>query len=140
MASLEKIEAFLAEPRNVMVAGIRRDGTPHLSPNWFLWDGSLFYISTRKDRAKYPIFRRDPRVQLAVDDSLGYRTVLVPGTVEVREDLVAEQPRFQAIREKHNIAVASVEEDLKLLVDQHRVLLAITPDTPPTEWITWGLD
>jgi hypothetical protein len=26
MASTEKIEAFLAEPRNVMVAGIRRDG------------------------------------------------------------------------------------------------------------------
>jgi len=35
MASTEKIKAFLAEPRNVVVAGIRRDGRPHLSPNWF---------------------------------------------------------------------------------------------------------
>jgi Pyridoxamine 5'-phosphate oxidase len=35
MASTDKIEAFLAEPRNVVVAGIRRDGRPHLSPNWF---------------------------------------------------------------------------------------------------------
>jgi hypothetical protein len=33
MASTDKIEAFLAEPRNVIVAGIRRDGRPHLSPN-----------------------------------------------------------------------------------------------------------
>jgi len=28
MASTEKLEAFLAEPRNVVVAGIRRDGRP----------------------------------------------------------------------------------------------------------------
>jgi len=35
MASTDKIEAFLAEPRNVIVAGIHRDGRPHLSPNWF---------------------------------------------------------------------------------------------------------
>jgi len=26
MASTDKIEAFLAEPRNIIVAGIRRDG------------------------------------------------------------------------------------------------------------------
>ena len=26
MASTDKIEAFLAEPRNIVVAGIRRDG------------------------------------------------------------------------------------------------------------------
>jgi Pyridoxamine 5'-phosphate oxidase len=39
MSATDKIEAFLAEPRNVIVAGIRRDGTPHLSPNWFCWDG-----------------------------------------------------------------------------------------------------
>ena len=42
MASTGKIEAFLAEPRNVVVAGIRRDGRPHLSPNWFYWDGQRF--------------------------------------------------------------------------------------------------
>ncbi len=41
-----KLEAFLAQPRNVMVAAIRRDGRPQMTPNWFLWDGSRFYIST----------------------------------------------------------------------------------------------
>ena len=61
MASTDKIEAFLAEPRNIIVAGIRRDGRPHLSPNWFYWDGQRFYVSTTRDRVKYAIFRRDPR-------------------------------------------------------------------------------
>jgi nitroimidazol reductase NimA-like FMN-containing flavoprotein (pyridoxamine 5'-phosphate oxidase superfamily) len=55
MTSTEKIEAFLAEPRNVVVAGIRRDGSPHMSPNWFHCDGQRFYISTTRHRAKYAI-------------------------------------------------------------------------------------
>jgi hypothetical protein len=29
MASIEKIEAFLAERRNVVVGGVRKDGRPH---------------------------------------------------------------------------------------------------------------
>src|SRR6516164_924876 len=68
MASTDKIEAFLAEPRNVVLAGIRRDGRPHLSPNWFYWDGQRFYVSTTRARVKYAIFRRDGRAQLLVDD------------------------------------------------------------------------
>jgi hypothetical protein len=32
----EQIEAFLAEPRNAMIAAIRRDGRPQMTPNWFL--------------------------------------------------------------------------------------------------------
>lgn len=140
MTSTDKLEAFLAEPRNVVVAGIRRDGSAHLSPNWFLWDGERFYVSTTRNRAKYAIFRRDPRVQLLVDDSTGFRAVLVRGTVEIREDLAAELPRFRAIREKHGMNVPSDEEHLRSLAEDDRVLLAITPDEPPSSWTAWGLD
>ncbi len=99
MASTDKIEVFLAERRNAVVAGIRRDGRPHLSPNWFCWDGQRFYVSTTRSRGKYAIFRRDPRAQLLIDDPTGFRAVLVPATVEIREDIAAELPRFRAIRE-----------------------------------------
>jgi nitroimidazol reductase NimA-like FMN-containing flavoprotein (pyridoxamine 5'-phosphate oxidase superfamily) len=78
MPSNDKLAAFLAEPRNVIVAGIRKDGRPHLTPNWFQWDGELFYVSTTRTRVKYAIFRRDPRASLAVDDPVGFRCVLVP--------------------------------------------------------------
>ncbi|MGP7997234.1 MAG: PPOX class F420-dependent oxidoreductase [Streptosporangiaceae bacterium] len=140
MAATDKIEAFLAEPRNVVVAGIRRDGRPHLSPNWFYWDGRGFYVSTTRDRVKYAIFRRDPRAQLLVDDPAGFRAVLVPATVEIREDLEAELPRFRAIREKHGMTVPDDEGHLRALAAESRVLLAITPDQPPTDWTAWGLD
>ena len=139
MASTAEIEAFLAEPRNVVVAGIRRDGRPHLSPNWFWWDGERFYVSTTRGRVKYAIFRRDPRAQLLVDDPVGFRAVLVPATVEIREDLAAELPRFRAIREKYGLAVPDDEQHLRALAEEGRVLLAITPDQPPSSWTSWGL-
>src|ERR1700738_2853512 len=140
MASSEKLEEFLTEPRNVIVAGIRRDGRPHLSPNWFHWDGERFYVSTTRSRVKYAIFRRDPRAQLAVDDSTGFRSVLVSATVEIREDLPAQLLHFRAIREKHGMAVPDDEEHLRALAAEGRVLLAITPDGPPSTWTSWGLD
>jgi PPOX class probable F420-dependent enzyme len=140
MPSTDKLEAFLAEPRNVVVAGIRRDGTPQLTPNWFTWDSQRFYVSTTRHRAKYAIFRRDPRAQLLVDDCTGHRAVAVRGTVEIREDIAAELPRFRAIREKYGVNVPSDAEHLRSLTEDGRVLLAITPDGPPSAWTTWGLD
>jgi PPOX class probable F420-dependent enzyme len=140
MASPEQIEAFLAQPRNVIVGGVRQDGRPHLSPNWFLWDGERFYISTTRHRVKYRIFRRDHRVELAIDDSLGFATVLVSGTVEIREDIASELGHFGAIREKHGRPVPGDEEHLRSLTEEGRVLLVITPDGPPSTWTAWGLD
>jgi PPOX class probable F420-dependent enzyme len=140
MTSTGNIEAFLAEPRNIIVAGIRRDGRPQLSPNWFYWDGERFYVSTTRDRAKYAVFRRDPRAQLLIDDPAGFRAVLVPATVDIREDLPAELPRFRAIRGKHGLAVPDDDEHLRALAAEGRVLLAFTPDRPLSDWTSWGLD
>lgn len=140
MASIDKIEEFLAEPRNVIVAGIRRDGRPHLTPNWFYWDSRRFYVSTTRSRVKYSIFRRDPRAQLLVDDSTAFRALSVPATAEILEDIAAELPRFRAIREKHGLRVPSDEEHQRALQDEGRVLLAFTPAGPPGTWTAWGLD
>jgi PPOX class probable F420-dependent enzyme len=140
MSSPSRLEAFLAEPRTVIVAGIRKDGRPHLSPNWFLWDGERFYISTTRSRVKYPVFRRDPRVELCVDDSTGHRYASLSGTVEILEDVHAELPRFRAIREKHGVRVPPDEEFAAALIADNRVLLAITPSGAPSTWTTVELD
>jgi hypothetical protein len=79
-------------------------------------------------------------VQLLVDDPTGFRAVLLRGTVEIREDIAAELPRFRAIREKHGLDVPSDEEHLRALTEDGRILLAITPDGPASAWTTWGLD
>jgi PPOX class probable F420-dependent enzyme len=140
MASMDKLTSFLAEPRTVIVAGIRKDGRPHLTPNWFEWDGERFYVSTTKSRVKYAIFRRDPRATLAIDDSTGHRAALVRATAEIREDIGKELPHFRAIREKHGVPITSDEDHLRALTEEGRVLLVFTPDGSPTTWTTLGLD
>jgi PPOX class probable F420-dependent enzyme len=140
MASRDNLEAFLAGRRNLILAGTRPDGRPHLTPNWFYWDGQRFYVSTTRRRVKYAVFRRDRRAQLAVDDPAGLRAVLIPATVEIREDTAAQLPRFRAIREKYGLDELGDEEHLESLIAQERVLLAITPDGPPSTWTAWGFD
>lgn len=140
MAATEKVTAFLAEPRNIVIAGIRRNGEPHLSPNWFYFDGERFYVSTMRSRAKFRVFNRNPRAVLLVDDSTGSRYVRVPVTVEVREDLAAQLSRFRAIREKMGAPVPSDAEFLAWLESEGRVLLAMTPDGSQDTWTIHGLD
>jgi PPOX class probable F420-dependent enzyme len=137
-ATSPDIEAFLAEQRNLIVAGTRPGGRPHLTPNWFYWDGERFYVSTTRGRVKYAVFRRDRRAQLAIDDPAGMRAVLIPATVEIREDTGAQLSHFRAIREKYGMAVLSDKEHLESLIAEGRVLLVITPDGPPSTWTSWG--
>jgi PPOX class probable F420-dependent enzyme len=139
MSSSAALEAFLAEPRNVIVAGIRKDGRPHLSPNWFFWDGEHFYVSTTRKRAKYRIFRRDPRAELVVDEPEGMRYVEIPTTVEIREDVPANVALFRAIREKHGRQTPPDDELAAQLIADDRVLLVFTPSTPQSEWKTMNI-
>jgi PPOX class probable F420-dependent enzyme len=136
----EALSTFLAQSRNLILAGNRPGGRPHLTPNWFCWDGERFYVSTTRDRVKFELFRRDPRAQLLIDDPAGPRAVLIPAIVEIREDLAAELPGFAAIRDKYGMKPLDTNEHLGALTAEGRVLLAITPDGPPATWTSWGLD
>ena len=123
----------------MIVAGVRRDGRPHLSPNWFYWDGENFYVSTTRKRAKYHIFRRDPRAELVVDDATGYRYVQVTATAQIRDDVTANLSLFRAIREKHGRALPSDEELAAALIAEDRVLLVFSPSAPSSDWTGVGL-
>jgi PPOX class probable F420-dependent enzyme len=140
MTSITALDAFLAEPRNVIVAGIRKDGRPHVSPNWFFWDGERFYISTTRPRVKYKIFTRDPRVELVVDDATGHRYAALSCTVEILEDVRPNLHLFRAIREKHGREIPPDDKLAADLIADDRVLLAITPTAPRSAWTTIGLD
>ena len=138
---MSSLADFLAEPRNIIVAGIRRDGRPHLSPNLFYWDGERFFISTTRDRIKYKIFNRDPRVELLIDDAEGHRYVRVSGTVEILEDVADGLPTVRALRAKHGMPPADDDAELEAsLVTDNRILLAVTPTKPTSEWNVLGLE
>jgi PPOX class probable F420-dependent enzyme len=139
MSSAPSLEEFLRQPRNVIVAGVRKDGRPHLSPNWFYWDGENFYVSTTRKRAKYNIFRRDPRAELVVDDPSDLRYVEIPATASIREDVRANLALFGAIRSKHGRPVPPDDELAESLIADDRILLVFTPSAPRSAWTAIGL-
>ena len=65
--------------------------------------------------------------------------MVIPATVEIREDTAAELSRYRAIREKYGMDELGDQEHLESLIADGRVLLAITPDGPPSTWTCLGV-
>lgn len=84
--------AFLRERPHAIVATIMPDGRPQLTPNWYFWDGTRFWVSTLDWTVKVKNARRDPRVTLCIDgpDS-ATNYVQVFGQAEVVEGDVRER-------------------------------------------------
>jgi PPOX class probable F420-dependent enzyme len=88
MARLSDEQARLFLESNIgVVATIRKDGTPQLTPVWVDWDGEYVLFNTAEGRTKPRNIRRDPRVAVTVVDGENpYHFVTVDGTAEIVED------------------------------------------------------
>jgi PPOX class probable F420-dependent enzyme len=63
------------------------DGTPHVTPIWFLLDGDDVVFTTAESSVKGRVLRRDPRVCLCVDEAAPpYSFVSLWGTASLSED------------------------------------------------------
>lgn len=124
------VDAFLAEPRTVVVATLYADGRPHLTTAWYRWDGEAFWLSTNRTTVKYRHIRRDPRVTLLVDAPERETAVAAYGRAE-------EAARGEGAWAGALAIVARYVEDagayLEQRRDEPRVLLRVKPDTI----VTW---
>ena len=72
--------------RTMVVATLRADGRPHLTPVWYTVDGSRVVFSTPGNSAKVRHIRRDPRITLFVDEEAPpFAYVALEGIAEVVE-------------------------------------------------------
>jgi len=60
--------------------------------------------------------------------------------VEILEDVTSNLPMDRAIREKHGMVVGTDEELAAALIADNRILLAVTPTRPVSEWSVLGVD
>jgi PPOX class probable F420-dependent enzyme len=86
MSSTE-LETFLGQafPTPLGVVGtLREDGSPHLVPVWFRWDGAAVTIWTTQTRAWVRNLLRDPRTAFSVQTFEDpYPAVVMRGTATV---------------------------------------------------------
>lgn len=88
----EELEAFLLERRVCRIGTVQADGSPHVTPIWFVWDGQAMWFYSIIKSQRWTNAMRDPRVSAVVDwgdDYFELRGVELIGEVEP----IGEHPR-----------------------------------------------
>ena len=63
----DKREELLRNQRTCRVGTIGAGGRPHVSPLWFVWDGSAIWLNSLSRAQRWSDVQRDPRVSVLVD-------------------------------------------------------------------------
>ncbi|GAB3703142.1 hypothetical protein GCM10027598_01990 [Amycolatopsis oliviviridis] len=82
----------LARERNAWLCTLRADGSPHVTPVWFVYLDDVFWVGSGERNVKVRNVGGDPRVSLALED--GDAPAVAEGLVHVhrgqlREDVLA---------------------------------------------------
>ena len=101
----DEVWAYIAEQRDMHTATINKDGTPHLTTNWFAipYERQIAFNSYEGSQ-KMVNLRRDPRVTLLFADGDTYgelRGVSINGRVRFLDDAEENPQVLQAIGERN---------------------------------------
>lgn len=75
------MEVRLADELNVWLCTLRRDGSPHVTPVWFVYADDAWWIGCDDRSVKVRNVLADPRVSLALED--GTSPVVAEGVAQV---------------------------------------------------------
>ena len=74
---------------------LRKDGSPHTTPVWFLFENDKFWIASSTVNVKVKNLARDPRVSIAIDGS-GAHPCVAQGRARIHHQ-VHDHPRLIAL-------------------------------------------
>jgi PPOX class probable F420-dependent enzyme len=84
-----KVTAFLKGKHFGKIATLMKDGSPHVTPIWYMLDHGKIVINTTTDRVKYYNIKRDDRVCFLVDS--GYPYVILFGKARIAKERDAKK-------------------------------------------------
>jgi nitroimidazol reductase NimA-like FMN-containing flavoprotein (pyridoxamine 5'-phosphate oxidase superfamily) len=120
---------FLAERGIVMrIAVVRADGSPLVTPIWFLHEDGAIYFTPREKSEWFACLRSDPRVSLCIDEQpLPYRKVIVEGRAELVHDVGEDDVWRDLYRRiaKRYVDDADAEAYVQNTIDQPRGLYRV---------------
>ena len=80
----QEMEAYLNHTHIANLATLKRDGSPHLAPVWYEYDGENLLIITNDSAAKVRNINRDSRVMVSISSpEEPYKYALIEGTADV---------------------------------------------------------
>lgn len=110
------------------VAVTRPDGSPLVTPIWFIYEDDAIYFTPREKSEWFACLRNDPRVALCIDDQeLPYRKVIVEGSAELVHDIGQDdvwRDQYRRIAGRY-VDAQGAEDYVRNTIDQPRGLYRV---------------
>lgn len=125
-----KAEAFLKGKHFAKIATLMKDGAPHVTPIWYVYDDGKLIINTTTDRVKFRNISRDPRVSFLVDDGYPYLMILGKARVATERDPLKD---IEALAIRYTGEEAGKKSARQTYWKQKRVSIEIVPERVVSE-------
>lgn len=123
-------DEFLQEPGILMrIAVVRPDGTPLVTPIWFIYEDGAIYFTPREMSEWFACLRHDPKVALCIDEqNMPYRKVLLEGSAELVHDVGQDdvwRDQYRRIAQRY-VPAEAAEAYVQNTIDQPRGLYRLS--------------
>ena len=138
--SEEELSSFLKKQISLQIGTINKDGSPHLTTMWYLYDGENFIFHTYTKSQKIINLKRDSRITLLTEAGSQYsdlQGIIVYGNAEIinGKDSLEEVIRYmEMVGEKYvkDEDGAQYIEGMKLQAPKRSVVIV-----KPSKFISW---
>lgn len=120
-----KAETFLKGVHFAKLATINRDGSPQVTPIWYMYVGGKLIVNTTPDRVKFRNIKRDNRVAVLVDDGYPYVAVSGKARVATERDPLKD---IETLAIRYTGATKGKQSARKVYWKQKRVSIEIVPE------------
>ncbi|MEE8167792.1 MAG: pyridoxamine 5'-phosphate oxidase family protein [Candidatus Hydrothermarchaeales archaeon] len=86
----EEVEGFIHRQRLIRLGTADRNGNPHVSVLWYVYDGNSIYFSSNEDTKKIRNIKENPSVSILIDSGeelFKVKGVLIKSKAEIEVDL-----------------------------------------------------
>ena len=138
--SEEELSSFLQKQISLQIGTINKDGSPHLTTMWYLYDGENFIFHTYTKSQKIINLKRDSRITLLTEAGNQYsdlQGIIVYGNAEIinGKDSLEEVIRYmEMVGEKYikDEEGSRYIEGMKLQAPKRSVVVV-----KPSKFISW---
>ena len=138
--SQEEARRFLEKQISLQIGTINKDGSPHLTTMWYLYDGTRFIFHTYTKSQKIINLKRDPRITLLTEKGSQYsdlQGIIVYGNAEIingKDSLEEVIKHMEAVGEKYIKGEDGAQylEGMKLQAPKRSVVIV-----KPSKFISW---